>query len=155
MVYLSIGSKIVIMKINNNMFGYQDIMLFVIICIISLIVLPKIPDDGIKSRKTSIVRLQQIVEKAATLASKISSKQKCGRMPVILPDGTTVKMINGYPSVTFGGIDVAVKEKYYKGFTYNGDGLFSMDDAPDSAKCSVTYDVSGITPLVIPNVSGC
>ncbi len=66
-------------------------------------------------------------------------------------------MAYGAPTAVTGGIDNALKG--YKGFTYNGTTLFSMNSAPDSATCSVTYDASGLPtsykPTITSDITGC
>ena len=131
------------------------VMVIVILGILAAFAIPRFTDISGSARSSSINSLAGSLRSAATLAKTTSLTESKGLNDSIQMEGQTVAMSNRYPTANSAGISAT--QHTLDGFSDDGAGKFTMDGAPDSANCSVTYTASagGAFPSIVVNEAGC
>ena len=133
------------------------IMVIVILGVLSAFALPRFADLGGSARAATIQGAAASMKSAANIAHAKWLTDGTGTLTAttVTLGGTSVAMINGYP--TLAGILVAaqITSNDYDISTTATDGIVKAKGATDAATCSVTYTAatSTGTPAVITPAS--
>lgn len=132
------------------------VMIIVILGILAAVAVPRYIDLQTDARIAAVRGMEGGVRGAAAIvnARAILSGQT-GATGAVTVGATTINTVYAFPRTAAGGIDVAVES--YSGFTYAA-GVFSKDNAPTPATCSVTYvqpAAANGAPTITVNTAGC
>jgi len=131
------------------------IIVIVILGILGALIIPRFASFDTQARLSAIRSLQGAVWSAASIAhSQAIIDNQTGATGTVTLEGQTIKLVNGYPATTTGGIDVAVSTM--SGFSY-ASGIFNF--APTArANCTVAYaqpTAANTLPSISSTTTGC
>ena len=141
---------------NKASKGFTLIELVVVITILGILAafaIPRFANLETEARIAAVQGLAGSIRSGATLAHSLSLAQGLGSTDAVDMEGTSVAMVNRYPS-NAGIADTLVDTT---GFTFAA-GVFTKDGATAPADCSVTYTqpgAAGAAPTVLVDVSDC
>lgn len=124
------------------------IVVIVIVGIMAAVAVPKFGDIQSDARVAKAQNVRAAVQSAAAIAHSLQLTQGLAANASVTMDGTTVTMINGYPTANAAGIGAAVDLTDYTssgGSATAGGAALSIATDAGHATCAVTYQVSATT----------
>jgi MSHA pilin protein MshA len=157
------------MRKINKQAGFtliELIMVIVILGVLSAFALPRFADLGGNARTASINGLAASLRAAANIAHAQQLANGTSGATAVVLEGTTITMVDGYPTADDGGIGLAAQ---VLGGDYTGTGVTAIGAGVDivysitgtaGGACQVTYtsaNAGAATPTIatVAVVAGC
>lgn len=138
---------------NARQDGFTLIELVVVIIILGIlaaVAVPKFVNLQGSARTASLNGLRAAVNSASNMANSLQTASGLATNASVTMDGSTVTMVNGYPTSDFPGIGTAVRlDSSAYTSTIGSPYTFTLLSASNSASCFFTYSAATLTQSAV------